>query len=47
MDFKIAIEQDEEGWYIVTVPALSGLASLRERPGQRRRRTLPKPSNCM
>ncbi len=24
MEFKIAIEQDEDGWYIVTVPALPG-----------------------
>ena len=27
MDFKIAIEQDEDGWYIVTVPALPGCVS--------------------
>ena len=27
MDFKIAIEQDEEGRYIVTVPALPGCIS--------------------
>ena len=27
MDFKIAIEQDEDGWYIVTVPALPGCIS--------------------
>ena len=30
MNFKIAIEQDEDGWYIVTVPALPGCVS-RER----------------
>ena len=44
MDFKIAVEQDEDGWYIVTVPALPGCVS-RERLRQRRRKTLPKPSN--
>ncbi len=27
MEFKIAIEQDEDGWYIVTVPALPGCVS--------------------
>ena len=27
MDFKISIEQDEDGWYIVTVPALPGCVS--------------------
>ncbi|MCJ7741189.1 MAG: type II toxin-antitoxin system HicB family antitoxin [Methanoregula sp.] len=27
MDFKIVIEQDEDGWYIVTVPALPGCVS--------------------
>jgi predicted RNase H-like HicB family nuclease len=27
MDFKITIEQDEDGWYIVTVPALPGCVS--------------------
>ena len=27
MDFKIAIERDEDGWYIVTVPALPGCIS--------------------
>ena len=27
MDFKIAIEKDEDGWYIVTVPALPGCIS--------------------
>jgi len=27
MDFKIAIEHDEDGWYIVTVPALPGCVS--------------------
>ena len=27
MDFKIAIEQDEDGWYIVTLPALPGCVS--------------------
>ncbi|GAB6283992.1 MAG: hypothetical protein STSR0009_01910 [Methanoregula sp.] len=27
MDFKIAIEKDEDGWYIVTVPALPGCVS--------------------
>ena len=27
MDFKILIEQDEDGWYIVTVPALPGCVS--------------------
>ena len=27
MDFKIAIEHDEDGWYIVTVPALPGCIS--------------------
>lgn len=27
MDFKIAIEQDEDGWNIVTVPALPGCIS--------------------
>jgi len=27
MDFKIAIEQDEDGWVIVTVPALPGCIS--------------------
>ncbi len=27
MDFKIALSQDEDGWYIVTVPALPGCVS--------------------
>jgi predicted RNase H-like HicB family nuclease len=27
MDFKIVIEQDEDGWYVVTVPALPGCIS--------------------
>ncbi len=27
MEFKIAIEQDEDGWYIVTVPSLPGCVS--------------------
>jgi predicted RNase H-like HicB family nuclease len=27
MDFKIAIELDEDGWYIVTVPALPSCVS--------------------
>jgi predicted RNase H-like HicB family nuclease len=27
MDFKIVIEKDEDGWYIVTVPALPGCVS--------------------
>ena len=27
MKFKIKIEQDEEGWYVVTVPALPGCIS--------------------
>ena len=26
-EFKIAIEQDEDGWFIVTVPALPGCVS--------------------
>jgi predicted RNase H-like HicB family nuclease len=27
MDFKISIEKDEDGWYVVTVPALPGCIS--------------------
>ena len=27
MEFKIPIEQDEDGWYIVTVPSLPGCVS--------------------
>ena len=27
MDFKIVIEQDEDGWYTATVPALPGCVS--------------------
>ena len=27
MEFKIAIEKDEDGWYIVTLPALPGCVS--------------------
>lgn len=27
MEFKITLEQDEDGWYIVTVPALPGCIS--------------------
>lgn len=27
MDFKIIIEQDEDGWYVVSVPALPGCIS--------------------
>ena len=27
MDFTIAIEQDEDGWYVVTVPGLPGCIS--------------------
>jgi predicted RNase H-like HicB family nuclease len=27
MDFKVVIEQDEDGWYIVTVPSLPGCVS--------------------
>ena len=27
MEFKIIIEQDEDGWYIVSVPALPGCIS--------------------
>jgi predicted RNase H-like HicB family nuclease len=27
MEFNIAIEQDEDGWYIVTVPSLPGCVS--------------------
>ncbi len=27
MRFKIKIEQDEDGWYVVTVPALPGCIS--------------------
>jgi predicted RNase H-like HicB family nuclease len=27
MKFKIKIEQDEDGWYVVTVPALPGCIS--------------------
>ena len=27
MEFKILIEQDEDGWFIVTVPALPGCVS--------------------
>jgi predicted RNase H-like HicB family nuclease len=27
MDLKIAIEHDEDGWFIVTVPALPGCVS--------------------
>ena len=27
MEFKILIEQDEDGWYVVTVPALPGCVS--------------------
>jgi len=27
MEFKIAIEQDEDGWYNVTVPSLPGCVS--------------------
>lgn len=27
MEFKILIEQDEDGWYIITVPALPGCVS--------------------
>jgi len=27
MEFKIIIEQDEDGWYVVSVPALSGCIS--------------------
>jgi predicted RNase H-like HicB family nuclease len=27
MEFKIVIEKDEDGWYVVTVPALPGCVS--------------------
>lgn len=27
MDFKVVIEQDEDGWYVVTVPSLPGCVS--------------------
>ncbi|HIH27357.1 MAG TPA: type II toxin-antitoxin system HicB family antitoxin [Methanoregulaceae archaeon] len=27
MDFKVIIEQDEDGWYVVTVPSLPGCVS--------------------
>ena len=27
MEFNILIEQDEDGWYVVTVPALPGCVS--------------------
>ena len=27
MEFKIRIERDEDGWYVVTVPALPGCIS--------------------
>lgn len=27
MDFKVVIEEDEDGWYIVTVPSLPGCVS--------------------
>ena len=27
MEFKIKIERDEDGWYVVTVPALPGCIS--------------------
>ena len=27
MDFKISIEHDDDGWFLVTVPALSGCVS--------------------
>jgi predicted RNase H-like HicB family nuclease len=27
MDFKVVIERDEDGWYIVTVPSLPGCVS--------------------
>ena len=27
MDFKVKIEQDEDGWYVATVPALPGCVS--------------------
>jgi predicted RNase H-like HicB family nuclease len=27
MDFTVIIEQDEDGWYIVTVPSLPGCIS--------------------
>ena len=43
MDFKITIEQDEDGWYIVTVPALPGLRLPEERPRMRRRKISLKP----
>ena len=33
MDFKFTIEQDEDGWYIVTVPALPGCISQGNRGG--------------
>ncbi len=27
MDFKVIIERDEDGWYVVTVPSLPGCVS--------------------
>jgi predicted RNase H-like HicB family nuclease len=27
MDFRVLIERDEDGWYVVTVPALPGCVS--------------------
>ncbi len=27
MDFKVIIERDEDGWYVVTVPSLPGCIS--------------------
>lgn len=27
MDFKVVIERDEDGWYVVTVPSLPGCVS--------------------
>ena len=27
MDFRVLIERDEDGWYVVTVPALPGCIS--------------------
>lgn len=30
MDFKVIIERDEDGWYVVTVPSLPGCISQGE-----------------
>lgn len=46
MDFKIAIEQDEDGWFIVTFPGLPGGVS-QGKTEEKAKKKLRKPLNCI